>query len=127
MTRNRKAGLSGLHGVPYTEAHVGIFSLTGPGVRPGAWLGKISVLDVAPTLAYVLDLPIADALPGRVLQEAFTDDWVFWKPVDWLIVPSWEDSHLTNPLGCQAPPSTRSLLCEISPRSCGRTGAQPLG
>jgi hypothetical protein len=80
MTRNPLPGFLGQHDVVSIEAHRGIFSVTGPGVRKGAWLGAVSVLDVAPTLAYLLDLPVDEQLPGRVLAEAFTDFWLELKP-----------------------------------------------
>ena len=70
MTRNPGPGLSGHHNVVSTEAHRGIFALNGPGVRRGVRLGRLSVLDVAPTLAYLMGLPIAEDLPGRVVSEA---------------------------------------------------------
>jgi predicted AlkP superfamily pyrophosphatase or phosphodiesterase len=45
----------------------------GPGVRPGKSLGLVRLLDVAPTLARVLGVELADEgkLEGRVLVEAF--------------------------------------------------------
>ena len=53
------------------DAFSGIFAIYGPGViRSGVSLPEISVLDVAPTLAYLLGIPIADDLPGRFVAEA---------------------------------------------------------
>ena len=39
-------------------------------MRQGVTLPEMSVLDVAPTLAYLLGVPIADDLPGRFAEEA---------------------------------------------------------
>lgn len=89
MTRNPDPGFYGHHHPRATEAHRGVFSMTGPGIRPGEWLGTVSVLDVAPTLAYLLNLPVAEDLPGRVLTEGFDDEWLKWQPVE--TVASWED------------------------------------
>ena len=90
MTRNPGPGISGQHDRFSPEAHDGIFSIHGPGVRRGAWLGQVTVLDVAPTLAYLLDLPVADDQPGRVIEEAFDPDWLVWKPAYGNTVPSWD-------------------------------------
>ncbi len=93
MTRNPDPGIPGHHNVASKEAHRGILSLHGPGVR-ATRLGPVSVLDVAPTLAYVLGLPIGEDLPGRVLSEAFDADWLLLRPVDANTIPSWSP---TNP------------------------------
>jgi hypothetical protein len=90
MTRNPRPGLSGHHDVAATEGHFGILSIHGPGVRSDAWLGNVSVLDVAPTLAYLLDLPVALDLPGRVLAEAFTDEQQERRPTDAKTISTWE-------------------------------------
>ncbi|MGH2688045.1 MAG: alkaline phosphatase family protein, partial [Actinomycetota bacterium] len=65
MAANPGAGIPGIHWIPPTFD--GIFAISGPGIVPGLDLGSVSLLDVAPTLAYLLDLPVADDLPGTVL------------------------------------------------------------
>lgn len=92
MTRNPRPGLWGQHDVPSTEGHAGIFSVTGPGVRAGASLGTMSVLDVAPTLAYVLGLPVARDLEGGVRADAFRAGWLELLPPDASTVATWEDA-----------------------------------
>ena len=49
----------------------GALLLRGDGVRLGVHLPAARVLDVAPTLLYALDLPLARDFDGRVLAEAF--------------------------------------------------------
>jgi hypothetical protein len=71
--------LSGIHTLP--PAFHGIFALRGPGVVIGRELAGVSALDVAPTLAYLLRLPVARSLPGRVLTEAFTPAHLAAHPV----------------------------------------------
>jgi hypothetical protein len=89
MTANDGSGtLPGIHTIPPTFE--GFFAVSGPGIAPGRDLGSVSLLNVAPTLAYLLDLPVADDLPGTVLTSAFTDDHLTAKPIR--RVPSW-----TNP------------------------------
>jgi predicted AlkP superfamily phosphohydrolase/phosphomutase len=90
MTKNQGPGLSGAHNRAAIEGHYGIFSIHGPGIRSDAWLGTVSVLDVTPTLAYLLDLPVALDLPGRVLSEALTAEQRERRPAYGKTVPTWE-------------------------------------
>jgi hypothetical protein len=79
MTRNPGDGIPGFHILP--PSFDGIFSITGPGIVPGRDLGTVSLLDVAPTLAYLLELPVADDLPGAVVTAAFTDKHLIANPI----------------------------------------------
>ena len=47
--------------------------LLGEGLRPGRMAGVIDQLDLAPTVAAALGLPMAGSMAGRVLVEAFRD------------------------------------------------------
>jgi hypothetical protein len=85
MSRAANGLFCGNHNVP--PAFHGVFAVSGPGVRAGVDLGVVSVLDVAPTLAYLLDLPVAADLPGRVVAEAFTAEQRASQPVR--VVPAW--------------------------------------
>jgi hypothetical protein len=86
MTRNPgTTGPAGIHGIP--PSFDGIFAISGPGIVPGQDLGRVSLLDVTPTLAYLLGLPVADDLPGDVVTAAFTPDHLTANPVR--RVPSW--------------------------------------
>lgn len=87
MTRRTVPGLSGAHDPDHPEAHLGILSITGPGILANRHLGVATVLDVAPTVAYLLGLPVAQDLPGRVLTESFDEPLVYLPPFE---VPSWE-------------------------------------
>src|SRR3989475_6379620 len=58
------------HGQPTElDAHVPLI-LWGPGIRRGAYEGRVSTVDIAPTLARLLDLTPAEPLDGRVLTDA---------------------------------------------------------
>lgn len=89
MDRNNvPSPFPGHHHAGLPESHIGIFAITGPGVRRGVQLeDEVDVHDFAPTLAYVLGLPIAADLPGRVLTEAFESRWLRWSPIE--TVESW--------------------------------------
>ena len=59
-----------MHGQPTElDSHVPLI-LWGPGVRRGVYAGRVSTVDIAPTLARLLDLTPAEPLDGRVLTEA---------------------------------------------------------
>lgn len=59
----------GTHGFLASEPDLeGIFIASGAGIKPGAKLGRIRNLDIAPTIARLLGLPLPDA-EGRVLEE----------------------------------------------------------
>jgi len=58
------------HGSPHEyDTHVPLI-LMGPGVRAGRHAGRVGVVDLAPTLARLLDVPPLEPLDGRVLTEA---------------------------------------------------------
>ncbi len=54
----------------------GIGAVIGPHVQVGAELQNASLVDLAPTILYALDLPIPPDMDGRVLTEAFTPEFV---------------------------------------------------
>jgi arylsulfatase A-like enzyme len=59
-----------MHGQPTDlDAHVPLL-LWGRGVRRGTYRGRVSTVDIAPTLARLLGLAPAEPLDGRVLSEA---------------------------------------------------------
>lgn len=89
MTRRTAPGLAGDHGPNAPDAHRGILAIRGHQVRKGRDIGTVEVTDFAPTLAYLLQLPIGDDLPGRVLEEVFVPGRLRAKPI--VRVPSWED------------------------------------
>jgi tetratricopeptide (TPR) repeat protein/predicted AlkP superfamily phosphohydrolase/phosphomutase len=59
----------------------GAVALYGPHVKPGHRIVDASVIDVAPTALYMLGLPVDEDTNGKVLLDAFDDDWVASHPV----------------------------------------------
>lgn len=53
----------------------GIVIITGSAIRPGTQLEKASILDVAPTVLTLLDLPLAHDMPGRIWKEALLTEY----------------------------------------------------
>ena len=66
----------------------GFLFARGPNLRAGETFGKGSLLDVAPTALYALELPIASDMDGRLLTEAFTRRYIARHPVT--VIDSYE-------------------------------------
>ncbi|MCX5795453.1 MAG: alkaline phosphatase family protein [Elusimicrobia bacterium] len=61
----------------------GILIAAGPRVAPGRTLRSASVLDVLPTLLYLLDLPVARDMDGSVLEGLVSAAYLSSHPVRW--------------------------------------------
>jgi len=72
----------------HAAAPEGFFLAVGDGIRPGAALHGASVLDVAPTLLYLMGLPVARDMEGRVLTEMLDDGFARENPLTF--IPSYE-------------------------------------
>jgi len=78
-----RAEFDGAHGTQLPSAQLGIGAqhatcvLNGPGIRRGVHLvGQVRQVDVAPTLAYLLGIPIPRGAEGGVVYEALEEpDW----------------------------------------------------
>ena len=55
--------------VQHVHAPPGIFLGAGPNISPNRVVGSISMLDVVPTLLTYYGLPVAEDMPGQVVQE----------------------------------------------------------
>lgn len=55
-----------------THHPAGVFIGRGPGVREGVALDPLKIVNVAPTILYVLGLPIPEDFEGRIAEEIFT-------------------------------------------------------
>jgi len=78
----------------------GVLLVAGEGIRPGAAPARASVLDVAPTLLYLLGLPVARDMEGRVLTEILEPAFARQNPVTF--IPSYE-SLAVAPAAAGAP------------------------
>ena len=59
----------------------GVFAACGPGIRAGARLDAMDLLDVAPTVLHLLGQPIPDDLEGHMIEEAFTDAFLHGRKI----------------------------------------------
>ncbi|MEE9292025.1 MAG: alkaline phosphatase family protein [Acidobacteriota bacterium] len=68
---------SGIH----ERGPYGFLFARGPNLKAGETFGKGSIIDIAPTALYALELPIASDMDGRLLTEAFTPRYIARHPV----------------------------------------------
>jgi predicted AlkP superfamily phosphohydrolase/phosphomutase len=80
--RNQKLDpVTDLHSTSYSAYHRpnGIFIIKGPNVRTGELQGA-SLLDVTPTVLYIMGQPVPSEMDGRILTAVFTPEWVKAHP-----------------------------------------------
>jgi len=65
--------------------HYGIFAMKGPDIKQDELIYGASLLDIAPTILSVFDLPIGEDMDGKSLVNAFL------KPPALKTIPSWDD------------------------------------
>jgi predicted AlkP superfamily phosphohydrolase/phosphomutase len=97
LWRRALSGLMGERPVPsgtHAGAPDGFLIAVGDGIRPGAELRTASVLDVAPTILYLMGLPVARDMEGRVLGEIVEEDFARAHPVTF--IPSYESLAVTT-------------------------------
>jgi hypothetical protein len=73
-------------------------------VKAGGLLHSASVLDVAPTILYLMGLPVARDMEGRVLTEIVEEEFARAHPLTF--IPSYESLAVTaaRPAGSDLPP-----------------------
>lgn len=54
----------------------GIFVIKGPMVKPGFCIENANIMDISPTILYLMDKPISPEFDGKVLLDAFDKDWI---------------------------------------------------
>ena len=61
----------------------GLFLIRGEMVKIGGALREIKIHDLAPTILYLMGLPVPTDMDGRVLLEAMKEEWVEKHPVQY--------------------------------------------
>src|SRR3989344_492838 len=70
----RPEGLKGTHRMD------GIFFAIGRHVKAGTALSNINITDIAPTILYLMGKPVPDDMDGRVINEAFDEEYFKINP-----------------------------------------------
>jgi hypothetical protein len=81
--------------VSAAESPDGFVLLSGPGVRPGVRLRGARLADVTATLLYLLELPVARDMSGRVLLDAVSDEHAASAPLR--LIPSYGPPDPAHP------------------------------
>jgi predicted AlkP superfamily phosphohydrolase/phosphomutase len=107
LWRRALLGLTGERPVPsgtHAAAPDGFFLAVGDGIKAGAVASNASVLDIAPTILYLMGLPVARDMEGRVLAEVVEEEFKRTHPVTF--IPSYESLAVTaaRPAGSDLPP-----------------------
>jgi len=67
-------GISGTHHID------GVLFMKGPGIKQSATIQGAEIQDIAPTILYCMGLPIPREMDGKVLSNAFTEEFVSSNP-----------------------------------------------
>jgi predicted AlkP superfamily phosphohydrolase/phosphomutase len=59
----------------------GVFAIKGKGIRSNAVIRDAKIIDIAPTVLYILGLPIPRDMDGRVLEEVFLPQYMKENPI----------------------------------------------
>ena len=88
----------------HASAPDGFLLAVGDGVKPGTAPRDASILDVAPTILYLMGLPVARDMEGRVLTEIVEEDFARAHPLSF--IPSYESLAVTpsRAAGSDLPP-----------------------
>jgi predicted AlkP superfamily phosphohydrolase/phosphomutase len=93
----REDAPSGVH----DDAPDGFILAVGDGIRAGARFEGASVLDVMPTILYLMGLPVARDMEGRVAAEVIDDAFARAHPLTF--IPSYESLAVRAPTGSPGP------------------------
>ena len=74
----------GAIGGTHARAPDGYLIAVGEGIRPGATPRAASVVDIAPTILYLMGLPVARDMDGRVLTEILEEDFARAHPLTFI-------------------------------------------
>jgi predicted AlkP superfamily phosphohydrolase/phosphomutase len=69
----------------------GILAVRGSGVKVGETVSGARIMDLAPTILYLMGQPIPDDMDGRVLTEMFDDSYLREHPVRYETAPATAD------------------------------------
>jgi predicted AlkP superfamily phosphohydrolase/phosphomutase len=90
-----------------THRPEGVWFAGGAGIRQGVEVGELSVIDVAPTLLYSLELPVPDDMEGRVVTDVFAPADVEARPVR--LCPASGEAYPDQPAGDEPEVASESM------------------
>ena len=95
----------------HDEAPGGILVLNGPGIRNDHRIEGATVYDIFPTLLASMELPVAEDIEGRVLQDIFCP--AAWEASHQTTVASYDTGERYLPEVAKPPELNRDLLDQL--------------
>jgi predicted AlkP superfamily phosphohydrolase/phosphomutase len=62
----------------------GVLAMNGPVIKSEGHLDTVRLIDIAPTILYLLGLKIPESMDGRVVTELMDDEYVLSRPVEFI-------------------------------------------
>jgi len=59
----------------------GIFLIQGPSIKSGEFIKGMRIIDLFPTIYYLLGLKVPDDIDGRILTSIFCSEWISQNPI----------------------------------------------
>jgi hypothetical protein len=89
-----------------SKTHPGIFLAKGPGIKKNYLVPEVTVLDLAPTILYIIGFPVARDMEGKVLSDIFQNPTASdtiptydrWKSGDRTIIETSVDKEVREKL-----------------------------
>lgn len=66
----------------------GVFIIKGKNIRKNPKIENAEIIDLAPTILYMMDVPVPSDMDGKVLKDAFDPDYLKQNPVLYKEVPT---------------------------------------
>jgi hypothetical protein len=79
------------------NAPEGILAIWGEGIQRGK-IEDANIFDIIPTILYLMDLPVAKDMDGKILTSAIIPGLVKKKPVEYIDTYDIEQSRVSEPL-----------------------------
>ena len=95
----------------HDDAPTGMFLAHGPGIRPGQRLADATIYDILPTLMAGMELPVAEDLPGKVLEGLFCD--AAWQGSQQSTVASYQSGERYVPAVAKPPELDAALVEQL--------------
>lgn len=105
-------------GISGTHRMNGVFLAYGAGIKPGSQVEGARLIDLAPTIFYLMGLPVPAHMDGRILHEIFRDDFEPFQSVP-PTNPLWENPG--GPAGTGLDEADQQIIAERL-RSLGYVG-----
>ncbi|MDR4509899.1 MAG: alkaline phosphatase family protein [Candidatus Brocadiaceae bacterium] len=77
----------------------GIIMMQGPDIKPGSELSGAHIMDITPTILYLMGLPIPENMDGRILTEFLQEEFIAKNPPIYSgpsELPHWENEGMSQ-------------------------------